>query len=185
MKSYKAPTNILLIFFFTLLLMGCYESPVPLSPVEEAELDYRLQGRWKNVNPDDPEANGYILAIPFNRNAYYIEYCCEEDESLVNSEEVDTLRFSMFTTMVDGVPFANIQPLSLEEDHDEASPFLLIQYGFSPSGELTFRTVSEDLFEIKFETSEALYSFVRQNMNNEKLYMDDGDDEVILFRKVE
>jgi len=175
-------TSVLIPILSALLLIGCYESEVPLSPVEDAELDFRLQGRWRIVDQTDPEADDFILAIPFDRHAFYIEYCCDEDESMMGTDEIDTLRFRMFTTYIDGIPFANLQPLAITEDDNEEPDYWLLRYNFSPNGDLTFRTIGQDLFEIEFQSSEALYEFVRQNMDNEKLYM---DDEAFFFRKVE
>lgn len=163
-----------------LLLTGCYDSTIPISPAEDAQLDERISGRWIATDPNNEAQSVSIMALPFDDHQYYIEYCCDSGEMPgAPVSEVDTLRFRMHTSWVEGTAFANLYLLHDNEDQ----LYIYMRYTVSDDGELIMQTLAEDLFDEDLETSQALYDFIRQHLDNEKLYMEDESD--MIFRKIE
>jgi len=176
--------SLLVLLLLATGLTGCYDSPVPIAPAETAIQDARLVGRWKIVGAEGENADVYMLVIPFDEHVYYVEYCCDSDDWFGITSQTDTLRFRMFITPVEDVPFVNLKPIGLidEDDEDTEPPYMLASYRFTPEGYLSLMFVGEDLVEDKPQTSQALFDFIRKNLKNPKLFMDDDDEEY--FRKV-
>jgi len=154
-----------LVVLFFLLLAGCYDSEVPLAPVNEAVFDTKLIGRWKAVGLED-DAAAKMVIINFNDREYFIKHKLWEKRDWSVRSEVYLCR--AYTIMVDGAAFCNVQYISSNEK--EKRPFMFFRYSFSKDGILTWRWVSNDLIKKKIKSSNELYKFIKKNMNNEKLY---------------
>ncbi|MFB3132933.1 MAG: hypothetical protein ACE10K_10475 [Rhodothermales bacterium] len=171
MKRYRAAHFVLVLFF---VLCGCLESEVPLSSSDQSIIDPRLIGRWELIETEEDEGPAGMLVLQFNDHEYYVEYYYERDDGTV--EFPDTLRFRAYTTPIDGALFANLQCIGCDE-----RTFIFYRYAVSEDGLLTVRAVEEELFKsATVETSEALYAFVKENLDKEALY----DEEEGQFRKV-
>lgn len=152
--------------------MGC-GSVVPISDVADAVFVPDLVGQWRGVTPEDEE--GRMLVLRFNDSAYYVELREEGTEAF----DEDVLRLRAYITDIDGKPFVNVQNIDALDDDERL--YLFYTYALSPEGLLTVTELQDvagrDLD--KFETSEALYAFIRQHMNDDALY---GD--AMTFRRV-
>jgi len=154
-----------LVLTFFLLLAGCYDSEVPLAPVNEAVFDAKLIGRWKAIGLEHGEA-AKMVVLNFNDREYFIRHNLWEKRDWSVRSEVYLCR--AYTIMVDGVAFCNVQYISSNEKHKRS--FMFFKYSFSKDGILTWRWVSNDLIKKKIMSSKDLYKFIKKNMDNEKLY---------------
>ena len=148
-----------------LFLAGCYDSEVPMAPVKDAVFDAKLIGRWKAVGLEHDEAAKMVI-LNFNDREYFIQHKLWEKKDWSIRSEVYLCW--AYTIMVDGVAFCNVQYIS--SDEKEKRPFMFFRYSFSKDGILTWRWVSNDLIKKKIKSSKALYTFIKKNKNNEKLY---------------
>ena len=148
-----------------LFLAGCYDSEVPMAPVKDAVFDAKLIGRWKAIGLED-DAAAKMVILNFNNREYFIKHKLWEKRDWSIRSEVYLCR--AYTIMVDGVAFCNVQYIS--SDEKEKRPFMFYRYSFSKDGILTWRWVSNDLIKKKIKSSKDLYTFIKKNMNNEKLY---------------
>ena len=159
------------ILFFLLimpLLWGCpYESDVPLSKSSKAETDQALLGTWKNTSEEEPFT---MIVEQFN----------EHELLLLGIEDGKIHRDVMraFITVIKGERFLNVQEV---EDTPDERGWYLIHYVLS-GDTLTMRIVDDKLFTKSFTSSRALYSFVKENLNNKDLY---GDDTPMILKRVE
>jgi hypothetical protein len=139
-----------------ILLSGCpYESSVPLSSPDKAEIDPVLIGTW--IFTDKEKKKDYeIPFIAFNDHEYLIV--------LSNDEETDYIR--AFTTEIAGRRFLNYKKL-----HVDGSPE---KYGFLryeiQNDRLYVHTVEDDLITKEFENPAQLYDHVKKHIADERLY---------------
>jgi hypothetical protein len=83
-----------------------------------------------------------------------------------------------FGTIIDGQTFLNVQEISKPGEKKRAWNF--VNYSVSED-KLIYKIVEEDLFKKKsFTSPEALYTFIKENLNNKELY--DQDDQETLHR---
>jgi len=148
-----------------LFLAGCYDSEVPMAPVKDAVFDAKLIGRWKAIGLED-DAAAKMVILNFNDKEYFIQHKLREKKDWSIRSEVYLCR--AYTIMVDGISFCNVQYISSNEKVKR--PFMFFRYAFSKDGILTWRWVSNDLIKKKIKSSKDLYKFIRENMQNEKLY---------------
>jgi hypothetical protein len=109
-----------------------------------------------------------MLVLRFNDNAYYVEL----REAGTEAFDADVLRLRAYITDIDGQRFVNVQNIDALDEEERL--YLFYTYTLSPEGLLTVTELQDvagqDLD--KFETSEALYAFIRQHVNDEALYGD-------------
>jgi len=154
-----------LVLAIFILLAGCYDSEVPMAPVNEAIFDAKLIGKWKQIDTKDDEMS-HMMILNFNDREYFVRFEIMEKRNWSVSTDVYLCR--AYTIMVDDVAFCNVQYLSSNEK--DKKPFMFFRYSFSKDGILTWRWVSNDLIKKKIKSSKDLYKFIKKNMNNEKLY---------------
>lgn len=152
------------------VLVGCNEASVPLGPPENAPKDQQLVGYWQL---EDPYTNGwddveYLVILPFNEHEYYVSLSSYQP---IPVDEAAHMR--MFLTDVGPHQFANVQPLSAEQDEG----YYIYQYDIDNSGRLTLKHVDHDMDDIT--TSEALRTFVSDIVAKEAF----DEDDILTFRK--
>lgn len=158
---------------FAWLAGGCYESSVPLAPLEQAAIDSSLFGTWLLADQKDEQAPTRMRIQPYDAHSYYVEFCCAD--VLQDRTEADQLR--AHTVRVGDVDFANVQDLETDE-----APYLFFRYERSDEGVLTLTPVADCLFaDTMLATSAALYDFMRAHLQHERLYFS----ETLRFRKVD
>ena len=143
---------------------GC-GSMVPISDSTEAIAVSELVGTWQIVDDND-ELPDQVVILNFNDSEYYVEL----QERKLDASKADTLRLRVYVTAVEGRRFINAQHIGSMKPDERV--FFFYAYDFSPEGVLTL-TELQDVGEQeidKFETSEALNAFIRENVHNEALY---------------
>lgn len=154
----------LLPVFLALFWIGC-GSPVPIQDSAEAVFVPDLVGTWRTLPAPGGEP-GEMLVLNFNDREYYVELRERAD----GAPEADTLRLRAYITHVDGTAFVNAQPIDSMDDDERL--FFFYTYDLSPDGVLTLTEVGDvngqDIDT--FETSEALYRFIRRNLDEADLY---------------
>jgi len=156
-----------------LFLGGCYESEVPMAKSGQTEIDGRLIGDWQFTGGTDSDGKviknlSLVLKMrQFNAFEYFVEWYEEENRAGVSHS--DTYWIRSYIVMVDQASFINAQLIN--SLNISKRKFIYCRYSLSDTGQLTLRLLNEDLLsEQKLTTSEALYSFIRKNLNNDKLH---------------
>ena len=159
MKRSTACTSVWLSLMVLFVGVGC-GSPVPISDADNAPFDEQLVGRWQATQTADETVE--MLILPFNDQEYYVEL--REVKPEPSDEEV--LRLRAYITEVEGHRFINAQTL------EDERAYYFYTYALEQDGRLTIQEL-RDIQPQKineFESSEALYTFVRQNVDNPALY---------------
>ena len=102
MKLRKVPWIIVLVTF---AFSGCEGAQVPLGDPDQP-IDSRLIGTWDIIDLPEAEDATHMKVIAFNEHEYYVEMW----------EDGDTLRMNVFSTLVDGILFANIRCIDYEDE---------------------------------------------------------------------
>lgn len=151
-----------------LLLCGCpYESRVPLSRCQDAQIDERLIGMWRSETAD-PKESGTIIVAPFNEHEFLI-VVHEEDK------EGDDF-YRAFVTDVGGEKFLNVQEIKAST---KQQAWNFVNYHVA-GDRLRVRIVEDKLFKATKakQTTDSLYGFIGANIKNKDLY-DENDDHVL------
>ena len=156
--------HVILLMLMT-AVSACYESPVPLGPSDAVPVSTELAGTWNQIDVPGDEDAAQLVVLPFNEYEYYLEFSCDS----TTCDDPEVLRLRAFTTLVDGVPFANVQ--LIEEDQRN---YIFFRYELSDGETLSLRGVGGNLLSEKFATPEALYEFVEEHLDQEELYEDDS-----------
>ena len=146
-----------------LFWIGC-GSQVPIQDSSEAVFVPELVGTWHPLEAGGEP--GEMVVRNFNDREYYVEM----REQTSGPVEADTLRLRVYVTRVNGMSFINAQYIDSMDADDRL--FFFYTYTLTPDGVLTLTELNDigDRQIDKFETSEALYTFIRQNLHNEDLY---------------
>lgn len=170
MVSINRTLRLTLVICSVLCLCACpYESEFPLSKCGEATIDKQLLGQWK-LEAKEGEQAGVIMIHRFNDHEYLI--------SAKGEDEPAAMLMRAFGTIIDGKTFLNVQEIS--KPVEKQRPWNFVNYSVSED-KLVYKVVEEDLFEKKsFTSSEALYTFIKENLNKKGLY--DQDDEQTLHK---
>ncbi len=146
-----------------LFWIGC-GSQVPIQDSSEAVFVPELVGTWHTLESGGEP--GEMVVRNFNDREYYVEM----REQTSGAVEADTLRLRAYVTRVNGKSFINAQYIDSMDDDERL--FFFYTYTLTPDGVLTLTELNDvgDRRIDKFETSEALYTFIRQNLHNEDLY---------------
>ena len=155
----------LLLMLFCFGVIGCYDSAVPLSSSREAEIDKRLIKNWIQV-PEEGKESEYKLAVyQFNEKDYFITWSKEGNNKY-------TVISRGFITSFGKINFMNIQDITSEDDQRR---YCFFRYDINEKGNLVVRYLEKESFLLEdknFATEEALYEFVKKNINDDKLYND-------------
>lgn len=171
MKIYISRSALLITLL--LLLVGCYESEVPMAQSGQTKINQQMLGDWQftgGTGHNGQEIKGLDLLIKirkFNDHDYFVEWY--EEESGPGSKRSHTYWFRAYAVLVDGISFMNGQFIKQMEKADRR--FTYCRYSLSEAGILTLHTLNHDMLsDQKLDTSKALYAFIRKNVNDDKLY---------------
>ncbi len=147
-----------------LFLTGCEGAKFPLSDPGYSSIDERLIGSWGIVETSDDDES-YLNVFAFDENAYYVEVWDEGDED-------DIMRLNVFSTVIDGVSFANIRCISCDEDNDD---YFFFKYDVISQEELLVHAINDDLYDEleELESVDAVRKYVQDHMNDPDFY-DEG-----------
>ncbi|MEZ4701793.1 MAG: hypothetical protein R2834_15755 [Rhodothermales bacterium] len=160
--------------FGLLFLMGCYTSPVPIAPLDEAPRIGGLAGTWIGLaaGADAPDETPPHMTISTRDSIQF--------SIVVTSADLDgdqeTYRFQAYATKLAGDYYGNLKILS--EDDDE---YLIVRFAFTDDRTLRAELVTDDLMDDNPSTSAALRAFLLRNAGNPALY----DDDVMYFARQE
>ncbi len=162
MNTIRHGSLILAIALAALLWTGC-GSPVPISDAADATAVPELVGHWQTL-PGEEE--GEMLVLKFDAHTYYAEL----REAGTEPFDEDTIRLRAFISEVEGSRIINAQNIDSLDDEDRL--YFFYAYDLGSDGLLTLTELQSigDQDIDKFETSEALYAFIQQNIDNEALY---------------
>jgi hypothetical protein len=91
----------------TLLLLApvvaaCYQSPVPLGPVDQGTIDQAFVGTWTCVDPKDAANRSTLTSRPLNTHQYAIEW---------RESPTHVTRYHVHASTVAGETLFNVQEL--------------------------------------------------------------------------
>ena len=147
-------------------LAGCYEAKIPMK--EKADkFAPELLGHWIEVMPAGGAADPLKSSTP---SEIVIDAGGPEEYSIRHQNSMgEVSRFRAFIVMVNDVPFLNAQVT--EGEADMVGKYFFFRYAIN-EGRLELRMVSDRFIKQQFATSEELYNFIRENLENAKLCED-------------
>lgn len=142
------------------VLAGCYETEVQLSPRDQAKVDPRFVGDWVFNNKDSTTR----MAIRnFDGREYYVAW----DEATPRP-----FRGAAFLADVGGVSFAHVR--ELPADGSIATKHILLRVELASDGRLSLRHLNNKFFEGKeVATPDQLRKLLEASINDNAMY--DGD----------
>lgn len=159
----RSRLNIAWLLVLVVLAAGCYESPVPIAPPGSVAVDSSLLGRWEQVGPEAGLMPSHLGIEAEDAFLYSVRFCCADAPTL----PADTAHLRAFVTLVDDVPFVNVQ------DASGVEPYFFFRYALTPDSILTLWPVGGCVFDEPLLTSEALEHALRLHLDNERLYLDE------------
>ncbi len=148
-----------------LLGTGCYTSPVPIAPLDDAPRLAGLTGEW--ITPEaylDEDDSPMRLHIESSDDVLFSIIATS-----TNPRETDTLRFEAYGTRLGETLYGNLKLV----DEDEEG-YLIVRVAFPDAGAMRIALVSDELMEPEPSTSNALRAFLLANTHDPALF-EDGD----------
>jgi len=163
-KSILNFSTFMFIVSILFLLYGCpYSSDVPLSISTESIIDKELIGKWKidhmeNFGDEEENDPPTITIIEFNEHELLIW--------AIESGKNDLEGFRGFTTIVGDERFLNIQKIT---SSFEKRKWLFLNYNIVDD-RFEYKIIGDKIFNEKIVSSEDLYTFLENNLENKNLY---------------
>lgn len=157
------------VFFRLLLLLisasifaGCLLTEYALTTKTDVIINPKLLGTWII---DQSSIDNSIVKVDikdisvfsFNDSEYYLEW--------LNGEEEEPVRLRAYITIIDNVSFLNIQNIAEDE-----KTFLICKLVSTSDNTVGLSFIDDFLFQKRPSSSNEIYSVVRENLNNPKLY---------------
>lgn len=162
----KASFIILITTIF--LLIGC-GSKVPIADLSKAVANDDIIGNWTSVKQDSSEYIGFTV-----RKFNGLEYAALVYEEKTDSAGITSENFlyRLYIIDIENTLFINAQDINSGNPQDRLFHFLKYEKDSDTTATLTTLKDIGDTKIDNFKESEKLYSFIRENVNNEKLYRD-------------
>ncbi len=158
------------VIFLALFLTACpYESEVPLENPLKAKIDVLLLGQWGPAEKKDRES-GVITIYAYNNHGHVLVV---EDPGGKNLTVMRAI-----STRIGKEKFLSVQELNTTAPLDRK--WIFAKYTIS-GDKLKYRVVDEKLFTGKYPSSSSLCAFIRNNINNPRLF---GDNQTEVLRRV-
>lgn len=162
----KHVLTILILFLLIFLICGCpYNSSVPISAVENAQINDSLFGDWFTTNNENDSSE--VLKVYLLNKHEYLFLLCDKKEINV---------FRAYPTRIEDYHFLNISEINLESSLQPA--YIFAEYKLI-GDELRIRLIEDELFKTKMENSNDLYHFIKSNLKNQQLF---GEVELLVRR---
>ena len=126
-------------------LPACYESPVPLDPVPQADIDSGLIGAWRCLPPDPgPDAEPANLTVARSRDRVY--------EAVFTADDEDPDRYEVYASVVKGRQVLNVRDVGATN----GKPWAFVQYALLRPDVLEIRIADDEAFKGVAATPAAL-----------------------------
>lgn len=154
-----------------LLAAGCYTSPVPIAPLDEAPRVVGISGEWLEVDTSqDPGEAPTHVTIATSDDVLFSIVAASSDPT-----QTDTLRFEGFATRLGEDVFGNLKVVGEKIDQ-----YLLIRFVVLDPDSVRVELVSDALMTQNPATSDALRMFLLSHAGNPELF----EEEVTYFVRV-
>ncbi len=159
------------LIMIAIILTACpYSSKVPISK-EGSKVDAKNLGKWvkaADMAKDNPEFYQFIQEGENNYKVIKNEYESSGDSSYYKQE-----KFNAIITEIDDYTFLNMKPEASGDMFGGGDEYYIYRIMFNGSkSKFTLFEVTDNIDE-KFETTEELYAFVKQNMHLSFFYNKD------------
>ena len=142
--------------------LGCYETALRLSPIEDAKVDRGLCGHW-NLKNAAGDAKVDLTVYNLDDRTYIAEWRTDKDGSLVMVADL---------TMVGNAQFAHLR--GLDEDGTINKSHLILRVD-RDGDRLALRNLNDEFIKsLNIETGEALRQAIENNLDTDALYDKDG-----------
>jgi len=158
----------LFLFLIALICSSC-GSKVPIADVSQAIEDDKIVGKWANYEKM-PSEKVEVSVFKFNEKEYLAWLESEEQDSTEVKKESGFYR--VYIVQIANKHFINAQDI-IPLDPDERL-YYFFTYEFKSDSILTLSSLKDvDSTKVsEFETSEDLFRFIKENLNNDSLYDD-------------
>lgn len=141
----------------TLLIVGCLETEIPLTPPEQAKVDRAFVGDFAGGSADTQMT---VVIRNLNDREYYVEYR--------EAGKPDITRMVGHLAQVNGVRFAHLR--GLPDDGSIEKKYLVMRIELA-GDQLSLRNLDEQFFQARpFQTSEQFRQTLEANLDNPELY---------------
>lgn len=135
----------LIVWLATAALAACYESPVPLDPAPQADIEPGVIGAWRCLPPEPGPTDGPAnLTVTRSRGRVY------DAVFVADGEEPD--RYEAYASVVKGRQVVNVRDLKATN----AKPWAFVQYALLRPDVLEIRIADDDAFTGVAATPAAL-----------------------------
>ena len=136
-------------------------SPFPLGEAADAIFYMEMVGCWECREVEEPpdETDAFRI-LRFSDTEYLIE--------TLNEAEGPPQHFRAYVTVVDNVPFLNVQPIERAETEDRG--YLFFRLDEITVDRLLMRSVHWDETMVTIDSPEKIREFIQANVNNEEIY---------------
>ncbi len=139
-----------------LLASACYESTIPLGPVDQGTIDQAFVGTWTCVDPKDAANRSTLTSRPLNPHQYAIEW---------RESPTHVTRYHVHATKVAGETLFNVQEL----DTTKAGPsFAFLRARIGADRALSMAIVEADA--LKGQKGEAAIREIARRVADAALY---------------
>lgn len=150
-----------------ILFIGCpYKSEFPLSDSTKSEIDKNLLGKWEITNTTIDT----VEFFQFNDNEYIV--------LLKVNRKNEFVLIRAFITKIKNHNFLNMQNVN-PPDSDRTWTFENFEM---KNDTLLLKSVESDIFKKEFNSSDSLYNFISENLDNDELY---GKGEESILKRIQ
>jgi hypothetical protein len=138
---------------------GCYESPVPLDPAPQADIDAAAVGSWRCLG-SSPDADGEAVTITVARTRDRVY----EADFIEEGKEPD--RYEAYASLVKGKPVMNVRDLGATN----GKPWTFARYELLRPDVLEIRVAADDALKGGEPTAAALRKRIEAMSGDPRLF---------------
>src|SRR5262245_33653590 len=143
----------------TILSAACFESPFPLDPAPQTDIDARLPGAWHCIGPDADDRD-MTLTITRTRDRVYALTFQEYGE-----QEPD--RYEAHASLVGGAPLVNVRNVKPSE-----KPWAFVRYTLLQPKVLQLQIVDEKALKGVAASPAAVRQAIEKRIKDPALFLD-------------
>lgn len=158
-----------LLFTSLIFIIVACGSKVPIADVSQAVIDDRLLGKWITLEQDKDEYIEFSL-FKFNDKEYMTWIYSEEKDT--SEIKINNRFYRVYFIDILDKQFINAQNINSFKKADRLYFFYRYELQTDSTMLLVGLNNIDSVKVDKFEKSEDLYNFIKNNINNKKLYGD-------------